>query len=91
MSVTSFPYHKPTPTRAICALCKRSISLSEATVGPINAEGEVTLICNEHLREGRKFIDDLADFVAGERRKFFHTNDHNLMQFGVSPHVRSLH
>lgn len=91
MSVANFPYNKPMPKEIDCVLCGRIISPSEATIGPMNAEGEVSLLCNGHLWDDLKFIDELADYVADERRKFFRANDHNLMQFGVSPHVRPLH
>jgi hypothetical protein len=70
------------PRTVICVLCKREILLSEATIGPRNASGGVSLLCDGHLWDGRKFIDELADYIAGERRKFFDANDHNLMQFG---------
>jgi hypothetical protein len=79
------------PKEVACVLCKRRIALSEAAIGPMNAEGEVSLLCNGHLWDDLKFIDELADYVADERRKFFNANDHNLMQFGVLPHVRTLY
>ena len=91
MSVINFPYNKQMPEQVTCELCTRVIPISEATLGPINAEGEVSLLCGGHLWDGRKFIDELADFMAGERRKFFRVNDHNLIQFGALPHVRTLH
>lgn len=90
MSVIKFPYNKPMPEKVSCMLCRRKISLFEVTIGPINAEGEVSMLCNGHLWDGRKFIDELADYMAGERRRFFQVNDHNLIQFGAS-HVRTLH
>lgn len=78
------------PEEVSCTLCGRKISLLEATLGPISAEGEVSLLCGGHLWDGRNFIDELADYMAGERRKFFQINDHSLTQFGM-PHVRTLH
>lgn len=90
MSVIKFPYDMPRPEEISCVLCERRIPLQEATIGPTNAEGEVSLLCGGHIWDGRKFIDELADYMAGERRKFFQTNDHGLMQFGM-PHVRTLH
>lgn len=91
MSVTNFPYNKLVPEEITCPLCGRRILPSDATIGPINAEGEPSLLCNGHLWDGLEFIDELADYIADERRKFFHTNDQNLTQFGVSPHARTLY
>jgi len=85
MNVIDFPYNKPTPARIACVLCGRNIPISNATIGPLNAKGEVSLLCNGHLWDELKFIDMLADYMAEERRKFFVTNKHNLMQFGVAP------
>lgn len=91
MGVINFPYNKPVPKDTACVLCKRRITLSEATIGPTNAKGEPSLLCNGHLWDDLKFIDELADYVAHQRREFLHTNGHNLMQFGVAPHVRTLY
>jgi hypothetical protein len=91
MSVINFPYNKPMPKEVTCVLCKRSIPISEATIGPINAKGEMSLLCNGHLWDDLKLIDELADYIAEERRKFFQANGHNLTQFGVIPHVRTLY
>jgi hypothetical protein len=91
MSVTSFPYNKPIPKEIECVLCRRKILPSDATIGPLSASGELSLLCNGHLWDGRKLIDDLADYMAGERRRFFRDNDHNLMQFGAPPHARTLY
>ncbi len=84
MSVIKFPYNKPKPERIICALCGRPITLADATIGPLNAKGEVTLLCNGHLWDGLKLINDLADYLAEERLKFFSTNNYSLRQFGIS-------
>lgn len=91
MSVTKFPYNKPLPKEITCVLCERKISLTDATLGPLNAKGEVSLLCNGHLWDDFKFIDELADYIADQRQKFFYANHHNLMQFGASPHARPLY
>ncbi len=91
MGVIDFPYNKPMPEEITCVLCKRVIRPADATIGPLNAQGEVSLLCNGHLWDGLRFIDELADYIAGERRKFFYANDHNLMQLGVLPDVRTLY
>ncbi len=85
MGLVDFPYNKPIPEEITCVLCERRILPSNATIGPLNAEGEVSLLCNGHLWDDLKFIDELADYLAGERHKFFHANSHNLMQFGIAP------
>ena len=87
MSVTNFPYNKPLPKEITCVLCKRKIPPSQATIGPVNAKGEVSLLCNGHLWDDFKFIDGLADYMASERRRFFYANSHNLTQFGATPNV----
>lgn len=91
MSIVNFPYNKPAPEEITCVICRRRILPSDATIGPTNAKGEASLLCNGHLWDGLEFINELADYVADERRKFFKANDHNLMQFGISPHVRTLY
>jgi hypothetical protein len=84
MGVIDFPYNKPKPEYVNCVLCERTITMPDATIGPLNAEGEVSLLCNGHLWDDLKFIDEVADYLAEERRKFFYANSHNLMQFGMA-------
>ena len=91
MGVLSFPYNKPISKEISCALCERRILLADATIGPLNAEGGVSLLCNGHLWDDFKLIDELADYIAEQRQTFFKANHHNLMQFGASPHVRPLY
>lgn len=91
MGVVDFPYNKPLPEEITCALCKRMILPADATIGPLNSEGEVSLLCNGHLWDDLKFIDELADYLADERRKFFYANHQNLIQFGALPDVRTLY
>lgn len=83
MSITSFPYDEPLPEVVTCAFCKREIPLERATIGPINAKGAVSLLCNSHLWDDLKFIDEHADYIASQRRKFFGSDNHNLRRFGV--------
>jgi len=85
MSVINFPYNKLKPDYVVCALCGQTIPLSDATIGPLNATGEVSLLCNGHLWDGPKFINDLADYLAKERDKFLVGNGYSLKQFGVKP------
>lgn len=84
MNVIDFPYNKPKPAHVMCVLCGRNIPISSVTIGPLDAKGEVSLLCNGHFWDDLKFIDMLADYMAEERRKFFFTHKHNLMQFGVA-------
>jgi hypothetical protein len=91
MSIIHFPYNQPLPKEVPCVFCKRIISMSELTIGPLNAQGKVSLLCNGHLWDGLKFIDELADYVADERRKLLYANGDNLMQFGGTPDVHTLY
>ena len=90
MSIVSFPYNKPLPEKIICAMCGRNIGMENATIGPLNAKGAVSLFCNGHLWEDRNFVDKLADYNARERQKFFDANGHNLVQHEVR-NVRTLY
>jgi hypothetical protein len=90
MSIISFPHNKPLPKKIICALCKRQIPMADATIGPTCATGVVSLFCNGHLWEDRKFIDELADYTASKRQELTNANGHNLMQHEVR-HVRTLY
>lgn len=90
MSIVSFPYNKLLPEKIACAMCRRSIYTADATIGPVNARGTISLLCNGHLWEDRKFIDELADYNARERQKFLDANGHNLMQHEVR-NVRTLY
>lgn len=90
MSIVSFPYNKLLPEKVICDLCKRDVPIEDATIGPINARGAISLLCNGHLWEDRKFVDELADYTAGEQQKLFGSNGHNLTRHEVK-HVRTLY
>jgi hypothetical protein len=57
-----------------CVVCGMEI-LEEATVGPYNAEGELTFICNRHLRNSHQFIGQLADFITEERQRVLQHSD----------------
>jgi hypothetical protein len=82
MSILKFPNNTAMPDKTSCALCARRISLEEATIGPISADGGVTLMCSGHLWDGLNFIDRLADYMAEEREKYFRANGNNVMRFG---------
>jgi hypothetical protein len=90
MSIVSFPYDEPLPVKIVCALCRREIRIEYATIGPINARGVVSLLCNGHLWEDRKFVDELADYTASERQKLSDLNGHNLTRYEAE-HVRTLY
>lgn len=90
MSIVSFPYNKPLPEKITCAMCGRSIRIEDATIGPLNARGAISLFCNGHLWEDRRFVDELANYNACERQQFFDANGHNLMQREVR-NVRTLY
>lgn len=90
MAIINFPYNKTMPKEFTCVLCRRIMPLSDATIGPLKAGGEASLLCNDHLWDGPEFIDSLADYMAGERQRLLDAKDHDLMQLGA-PHVRTLH
>ncbi len=79
MSIISFPYNTPLPEKITCVICKRDIFIEDATVGPVNALGTASLLCDGHLWDDLKFVDELADYTASERQKFFDSNEYNLM------------
>lgn len=64
-----------------CDICGKQISPEAASFGPYNAEGNVTTICDGHIRDGLRFIGMLADFTSKERQKYYAHNGNNLMQF----------
>jgi hypothetical protein len=53
-----------------CALCEIDIPYKEATAGPCDSYGELTFLCNNHLRDPRQFINFLADFMTAQRMEF---------------------
>lgn len=89
MGIVSFPYNKPMPEKVTCVLCGRSIHIDDATMGPLSARSSSSLMCNGHLWEDRKFVDELADFEASERRRSLGVNGHNLIPDEVR-HVRTV-
>lgn len=82
MSILKLPSDDTVPAEVICALCDRRITPDCATLGPINAEGNITILCAGHLWDGLNFIDRLADYMAEEREKYFRNNGNNVMRFG---------
>ena len=52
-----------------CTLCAGVIIDGNATIGPFNAEGELTFICMRHRQNFRQFINLFADFRTVERQK----------------------
>lgn len=82
MSILKLASDDTVPAEVICALCERCIPSDCATLGPINAEGGITILCAGHLWDGLKFIDQLADYMAEEREKYFLSNGNKVMRFG---------
>jgi hypothetical protein len=64
---TNFQASALSPTVEICSLCREDIIGSNVAAGPYNSAGELTLICNQHLRDPRQFINLLADFMSIQR------------------------
>lgn len=56
-----------------CLVCGLEICKNEAAAGPYNANGDLTFICNLHLRNSHQFIGQLADFIASERQRNLNT------------------
>lgn len=83
MGIIKFPQNESLPEEITCVLCGRRISPTDATLGPIGADGKPSMLCNGHLWDDLKLIDALADYLAGERHKFTHANSHVLRQFGA--------
>lgn len=83
MGIIKFPQNEALPAEITCVLCSRKILPSDATIGPIDANGEPSMLCNGHLWDDLRFIDMLADYLAGERHKFTHANSYVLKQFGA--------
>lgn len=82
MSILKHPYKNSDAVEIECALCGRLITSDCATFGPVNAEGIITILCAGHLWDGLKFIDQLADYMAEERKKYFRNNGNDIMRFG---------
>lgn len=53
-----------------CTICNQSIDAEDASVGPYNADGELTFICRSHRQNYRQVINVLADFITSERQRF---------------------
>lgn len=81
MSILKAPSNIIFPENALCVLCERSLSLADATLGPINAEGRASLLCGGHLWDGLRFIDMLADYMAVERQKYLNGQG-SVVRFG---------
>ena len=52
-----------------CALCRVRLSLTRATAGLFDANGQQAFACISHLFEVEKLINGWADFMAQERIK----------------------
>lgn len=53
-----------------CTICEKPLISGQASAGPYNAYGELTLICTGHRQNFRQFLNLFADFRAVERQKF---------------------
>lgn len=91
MSILQLPTDKPQPNNTSCCLCGRLISKDIATLGPCDAEGNVTFICVGHSKDGLRFIVMLADYTADERQKFMKRHGNNLMHDWVEPNAELLY
>lgn len=90
MSIVKFPQNIVCPKEIVCALCGRRVELELVTVGPVNANGAMTLLCSGHLWDGLKFINQLADYTAAERDKYFKNNIGDIVRFGGGQQVAGL-
>jgi len=69
----------------LCGICSGLISKGEATVGPYDADGNLTFICNRHLRNSHQLISLLADYIVDEQRELTHRKQYNLGISEVTP------
>jgi hypothetical protein len=78
MSIIKFPSNIKFSAAITCVMCGRQIRPVDATLGPINAEGSIALLCNGHLWDGGQLINKLADYLAEERKKLRRNSSNNL-------------
>lgn len=66
------PEHQiPTlPDEIACGVCGATNQKTDMTAGPYSAAGELSFICNVHLRSSHQLINLLADYIVNERRQF---------------------
>lgn len=75
MSIISSPTKLRSLNAVTCSLCSRPLSFAEATVGPLDASGNQTFACNNHLQQSHDFITGWADFNAAERQELLDKGD----------------
>jgi hypothetical protein len=68
-----------------CSLCDSCVASEEAAVGPYDSYGELTHVCNRHLRDPRQFINLLADFITTQRFDFAKNLNHKLNESEGTP------
>ena len=56
----------------VCSICGNLEQRSSMAAGPYNADGDLTFICNEHLRNSHQLINSLADYMTEERLQLIH-------------------
>ncbi|HKU18390.1 MAG TPA: hypothetical protein VJP80_03880 [Candidatus Saccharimonadales bacterium] len=69
MSIFQFPDNIVVGETVICIVCRKQITLIEASASLHDADGNLAFTCNGHFWDIGKFIIGLADFMAAERLK----------------------
>jgi hypothetical protein len=69
MGVTQFPKGMTLPEKVTCVICRKFISLTGATAGLHDAEGNLAFACEGHFWSMSRLIVGWADFMALERSK----------------------
>jgi hypothetical protein len=64
VSIVQLPANIKSNRSCLCALCAKSLSLADATLGPTGANGNSAIICDDHLIDERRFIRLMADYSA---------------------------
>lgn len=55
------------PVASQCSFCGSTIKPEDISAGPCDLHGDITYVCNNHLRDPRQFINLLADFMSTQR------------------------
>ncbi len=69
MSIRTFPPATSFSANISCGVCQKRLTPANAAVGPYDAAGAIIYVCNQHLKDGLRFIVMLADYTAEERGK----------------------
>jgi hypothetical protein len=68
-----------------CTICADHIPKTNAMAGPYNADGKITFICNDHLRDTRQLINLLASYIINERLRLSQEQRDVTNAQGLSP------